>query len=235
MLVKTEGIILKTTKFKETSLIVKAYTQSHGVLSFIVNGVRTEKNSNKAVLFQALNFLDLIVYYKENKNLLRLKEYKFNTLYQELPFNIVKSSIALLMLEVIEHTLNEEEENEELYEFIKNSFLRLDLVQKGIANFHLYFLLEFMYYKGIQAQGKFSFETPYFNIQEGCFTNDSYLNGNLDAKLSEKLSKLLHKEEINLNKTSRKQLLEKIFLYYRIHIDGFRKIKSLDILETVLE
>jgi len=235
MLVKTEGIILKTTKFKETSLIVKAYTQSHGVLSFIVNGVRTEKNSNKAVLFQALNFLDLIVYYKENKNLLRLKEYKFNTLYQELPFNIVKSSIALLMLEVIEHTLNEEEENEELYEFIKNSFLRLDLVQKGIANFHLYFLLEFMYYKGIQAQGKFSFETPYFNIQEGCFTNDSYLNGNLDTKLSEKLSKLLHKEEINLNKTSRKQLLEKIFLYYRIHIDGFRKIKSLDILETVLE
>ena len=235
MLVKTEGIILKTTKFKETSLIVKAYTQSHGVLSFIVNGVRTEKNSNKAVLFQALNFLDLIVYYKENKNLLRLKEYKFNTLYQELPFNIVKSSIALLMLEVIEHTLNEEEENEDLYEFIKNSFLRLDLVQKGIANFHLYFLLEFMYYKGIQAQGKFSFETPYFNIQEGCFTNDSYLNGNLDAKLSEKLSKLLHKEEINLNKTSRKQLLEKIFLYYRIHIDGFRKIKSLDVLETVLE
>ncbi|MGB1019057.1 MAG: DNA repair protein RecO, partial [Chitinophagales bacterium] len=103
MLVKTEALILKTTKFRETSLIVKAYTQSHGVLSFIVNGVRTAKKTNKAVLFQPLNYLDIIVYYKENKGLLHLKEYKFNMLYQEIPFNIVKSSLAILMLEVVEH------------------------------------------------------------------------------------------------------------------------------------
>ena len=120
MLVKTQALILQTTKFKETSLIVKAYTQSNGVLSFLINGVRTEKNANKAVLFQPLNFLDIIIYYKENKNLLYLKEYKFNTLYKEIPFNIIKSSIALLMLEVVEHALNKEEE-------MKNSTVLLNL------------------------------------------------------------------------------------------------------------
>lgn len=234
MLIKTQAIILKTTKFKETSVIIKAYTKSKGLLSFIVNGVRTEKNSNKAVLFQALNFLDIIIYYKENKNLLYLKEYKFNTLYQEIPFNIIKSSIATLMLEVIEHSLSEEEENEELYDFIKNSFLRLDLEKNSIADFHLYFLIDFMFFKGIQAQGKHSSETPYFNMQEGNFTNQSFRHGFLDNESSALFSKILNKETIILNKTTRKKLLSNILLYYKIHIEGFRKIKSLDILQVVL-
>ncbi len=234
MLVKTEGIILKTTKFRETSLIIKAYTQSHGLLSFIVNGVRTAKQSSKAVLFQPLNFLDLIVYYKENKSLLHLKEYKFNFLYQEIPFNIIKSSIAILMLEVIEHTLNEEEENEELYDFIKASFLKLDLEKGNVANFHLYFLMDFMFFKGIQAQGKYSESTPYFNIKDGYFTNESHTFGFLNGNLAQNFSALLHKEPLQLNKASRKQLLETILLYYKTHIDNFRKIKSLDVLESVL-
>jgi len=234
MLIKTQGIILKTTKFKETSLIVKAYTQSKGVLSFMVNGVRTEKKSSKAVLFQPLNFLDLIIYYKENKNLLHLKEYKFNTLYQEIPFNIVKSSIALLMLEVLEHTLNEEEENEELYDFIKNSFLRLDLEQKSIANFHLQFLVDFMYYKGIQAQGRYSEKTPFFNLQEGNFSNNSLKYSFLEGKIAKDFSKLINNENLILDKKSRAILLEKILFYYSIHLEGFRKIKSLEVLQTVL-
>lgn len=233
MLVKTQALILKTTKFKETSLIVKAYTKSNGVLSFIVNGVRTKK-SNKAVLFQALNFLDVIIYYKENKNLLYLKEYKFNVLYQEIPFNIVKSSIALLMLEVIEHSLNEEEENVELYDFINNAFLRLDLEQKSVANFHLHFLIDFMFYKGIQAQGKYSKQTPYFNLLDGMFSNQSFKHSFLDGKTAIEFSKLLNKETLVLDKKSRNVLLEKILLYYSIHIEGFRKIKSFEILQTVL-
>jgi len=234
MLVKTQGIILKTTKFRETSLIVKAYTQSHGILSFIVKGVRTAKQANKAVLFQPLNFLDLIIYYKESKGLLHLKEYKFNFLYKDIPFNIVKSSIAILMLEVIEHSLSEEEENEELYEFIKTSFVNLDIEKGNITNFHLSFLMDFMYFKGIQAQGKYSLETSYFNIKEGSFTKKNENFGCLNGHLAQIFTSLLHKEALQLTKESRKQLLETILLYYKTHIDNFRKIKSLDVLERVL-
>lgn len=234
MLVKTEGILLKTTKYRETSLIVKAYTQSHGLLSFIVNGVRTAKQSNKAVLFQPLNFLDLIIYYKEKKGLLHLKEYKFNFLYQEIPFNIIKSSIAIFILEMLEHTLSEEEENEALYDFIKNTFARLDLEQNNISNFHLDFLVDFMYYKGIQAQGKHTDSTPYFNIKEGEFTKESHTYGFLEGVLASNFSALLHKEKLVLTKQSRKNLLESLLLYYTTHIDNFRKIRSLDVLESVL-
>ncbi len=234
MLVKTEGLILKITKFRETSLIVKAYTQSHGLLSFIVKGVRSSKNTSKAVLFQGLNFLDLIIYYKENKSLLNLKEYKFNFLYKNIPFDIIKSSIAILILEVIEHTLNEEEENEELYDFIKQTFINLDLAEKNIANIHLQFLIDFMYYVGIHAQGKYTLETPFFNMKEGAFAKTPASFAYIKGKLAENFSSLLHHEELFLNKTERKKLLETLLLYYQIHIDNFRKIKSLEVFETIM-
>ncbi|MFT4644152.1 MAG: DNA repair protein RecO (recombination protein O) [Planctomycetota bacterium] len=234
MLIKTEGIILKTIKYRETSLIVKAYTASHGLLSFIINGVRTAKNTNKAVLFQPLNFLDLIVYYKENKGLLHLKEYNFNFLYQDIPFNIIKSSIAIFMLEMLEHTLSEEEENEELYDFIKNAFVRLDLGDNRVANFHLDFLIDLMYFKGIQPQGKHSEKTPFFNIKEGEFTNEVNSFGYLSGIIASNFSSLLYKEELILTKTERKQLLDTLIQYYSTHIDNFRKVNSLDVLESVL-
>lgn len=234
MLVKTEGIILKTTKFRETSLIIKAYTASHGLLSFIVNGVRTAKNTNKAVLFQPLNFLDLIVYYKENKGLLHLKEYKFNFLYQDIPFNIIKSSIAIFMLEILEHTLSEEEENEELYDFIKNTFVKLDLGNNQVANFHLKFLIDLMYFKGIQPQGKHSEKTPYFSIKDGEFTNEVSSFGYLSGITASNFSALLYKEELKLTKMERKKLLDTLIQYYATHIDNFRKVNSLDVLESVL-
>jgi DNA repair protein RecO (recombination protein O) len=234
MLIKTEGIILKTIKYRETSLIVKAYTASHGLLSFIINGVRTAKNTNKAVLFQPLNFLDLIVYYKENKGLLHLKEYNFNFLYQDIPFNIIKSSIAIFMLEMLEHTLSEEEENEELYDFIKNAFVRLDLGDNRVANFHLDFLIDLMYFKGIQPQGKHSEKTPFFNIKEGEFTNEVNSFGYLSGIIASNFSSLLYKEELILTKTERKQLLDTLIQYYSTHIDNFRKVNSLNVLESVL-
>lgn len=234
MLVKTEALILKTTKFKETSLIVKAYAQSHGLLSFIVNGVRTAQKTNKAVLFQPLNYLDIIVYYKENKGLLHLKEYKFNFLYQTVPFDIVKSSVAILMLEVVEHVLKEEEENEELYDFLKDSFMLLDAEKNSVANFHLYFLAKLTHFIGINAQGKYSTKTPIFNMNDGQFVAEIIGYNNLQGSLSENFSALMQNEDVHLNKTNRKLLLDTLINYYQIHIEGFRKVKSLEVLEAVL-
>lgn len=234
MLVKTEALILKTTKFRETSIIVKAYTASHGLLSFIVNGVRTAKKTNKAVLFQPLNYLDIIVYYKENKGLLHLKEYKFNMLYQEIPFDIVKSSLAILMLEVVEHIVKEEEENEELYDFLKNALVTLDLEKGNISNYHLYFLASLTSFIGINAQGKHSENTPFFDMNEGLFSRETKNFNFLEGTQCENFSLLMQKKSISINKTERKALLDVFLNYFQIHIDGFRPIKSVEVLETVL-
>ena len=57
----THGIILRTVKYGETSIIASVFTEIFGVQSYIVNGVRvsSKKGAGKANLFQPAAILDL--------------------------------------------------------------------------------------------------------------------------------------------------------------------------------
>ena len=78
MIHKSKGVVLRSVKYGETSLVVTAFTELFGLQSYIVNGVRivSKKGSSKAVFFQPSALLDLVVYHNEYKNLQRIKEYK---------------------------------------------------------------------------------------------------------------------------------------------------------------
>ena len=50
---KTKGIVLRSIKYGETSLVVTIFTEMFGIQTYMVNGVRTSKKSAaKANLFQ---------------------------------------------------------------------------------------------------------------------------------------------------------------------------------------
>ena len=72
---KTKGIVLRTVKYGETSVIVAVFTEKFGVQSYLVNGVRisTKKGSGKANLFQPSAILEMVVYHNELKQLQRLR------------------------------------------------------------------------------------------------------------------------------------------------------------------
>ncbi|MFT3936946.1 MAG: recombination protein O N-terminal domain-containing protein [Chitinophagaceae bacterium] len=56
----TKGIVLRTVKYGETSVIASIYTELFGLQSYLVNGVRTssKKGPGKASLFQPGSILD---------------------------------------------------------------------------------------------------------------------------------------------------------------------------------
>jgi hypothetical protein len=62
MVHKTKGIILRTVKYGETSLVATIFTEQFGLQSYLVNGVRTatKKGTAKANLFQPSAILDLV-------------------------------------------------------------------------------------------------------------------------------------------------------------------------------
>jgi DNA repair protein RecO (recombination protein O) len=51
---KTKGLVLRTVKYGETSIIVTIFTELFGVQTYLVNGVRSssKKGAGKAGLFQ---------------------------------------------------------------------------------------------------------------------------------------------------------------------------------------
>src|SRR4051812_40998701 len=113
MLHKTRGVAISYIRYRESSIIAKIYTELFGIQSYIVNGVRSSTSkTNRIALFQPLTLLDLVVYHKEKSdNVRRISEIKCYNPFNTLPYNVVKSSLALFVTEILGKTLKEEEAN----------------------------------------------------------------------------------------------------------------------------
>ena len=125
MIYKTKGIVLNFIKFKESSIICKIFTESFGLQSYIINGVRSSNKNKNMSLFQPLTILDLIVYNKRSANLQRLKEMKIDVIYMTNHTDIKKISVCIFLSELLGKILsNEPNQNEKFKELSKNKIGR---------------------------------------------------------------------------------------------------------------
>lgn len=240
MLQKTCGIVLNTTKYSETSLIVKLYTRELGLQSCIINGVRNKRSKNKANLFQPLTLVDAVIMMNERSGLQRITEIALHQQYSHLPFDIIKSSIALFINEILVKSLKEAQGDPDIFDFIRSSLLFLDLSIENPANLHLSFMARLSRFLGFYPQGNYSSDTPVFDLQEGKFVGTfpqhaHFLSSNVSQLFSALL--LLSYEDshiLKLHKTERKQLLTALILYFQLHLNGFGLVKSMEVLEEVI-
>ena len=134
MTYKTKGIVLNFIKFKESSIICKIYTESFGLQSYIVNGVRSS-NKTKMSLFQPLTILDLVVYNKSSVNIQRLKEMKIDIIYMTNHTDIKKISVCIFLSELLSKILSNEPNQNQKFNFLYNSFLIYDGLEKNLSFF----------------------------------------------------------------------------------------------------
>lgn len=240
MIVKTEGIIFKSIKYSETSLILDIYTLDHGLKSFIISGVRKSRSKTKAGIFQVMNILNLVAYHKENDSLSRIKESNLNYPFTELPFNVIKSSIALFMIDIARHSVKEKYANTNLYNFLKAWLVFVDTTQASLSNLHLIFLIELAAILGFEIHDNYNDQKSYFNLLDGNFTHErsdhKYV---LDQANSLVIHDLLGFNRSNISdykieKALRNEILDHLISFYKVHMQGFGEIKTLDIYRTVL-
>lgn len=236
MIVNTNAIVINALKYGEADLIVRCFTQKSGLKSYLLRGVlKSKKGKFKASLFQPLTQLELVAKHKDKGSLEYLQDAKLLMHYQSLHTNVIKTTMVLFLSEVLRNSIQEEEQNEELYSYLENAFNWLD-AHDSIANFHLLFLLKLTRFLGFYPDvGE---EGAFFNMLEGVFqdikTNEYCIEGeNLD------LLKLLlgtNFDELNsvkLNKASRSNFLTMLLGYYQLHIESFKKPKSLTVLNEI--
>ena len=241
---KTKGIVLRSVKYGETSLITAVYTELFGIQSYIVKGVRqsSKTSAGKANYFQPAAMLDMEVYHNELKNLQFIKEYQWSYLYESVLFNVIKNAAALYMIELLQHSLKQPEANPELYYLIEDSLKQLDKGNDTLtANLPLYFTLHLATELGFQIQGEYSKQTPVLDLQEGFFVNEIpanifYITDEL-ARTTSQINNIHFYndlENFHLNRNLRRQLLEAYGQYLALHIEGFGELKSLKVLQEVL-
>ncbi len=241
MLIKTRGIIFRTIKYGESSLIVDLYTEQLGLQKYIVNSVRSRKPKVGASLMQVMSMLDLVVYHRPDRELHRIREVRPAYIYQALPFDLRRGAVGLFMAEVGRKTIRESEANEALFGFLFETFRHLDQTPHSVANLHLVFLLELSGFLGFLPAGAFDAATPVFDLLEGQFTGIAPNHVHfVEAPLSRKISELLSNDreyghQVALTTGERRALLRHLLDFYRLHIESLPEINAHQILQDVLE
>jgi len=221
MLHKTRGIVFRFTKYGETSIIVNIFTEEFGLQSYIVNGVRSKSAKGKIALYQPLTLLNLVVYHKENANILRIKEVQCAHPYQSLATDFKKATQGMFLTEMLNKTVKEQSHAQELFNFLFEALVTLDMQKTGYENSHLIFLLKLSRFLGFEPQ----------LIEE-------VLQGRLtDADESTLLQKLLtadFDDHLIMTATQRRNLLDLLLRFYATHIDSMGEIRSVQVLKEVL-
>jgi len=240
MLHKTRGIVFKTTDYGENSIIVQVFTEKFGLQSYIVNGARKPKARIARNMFQPLYLLDMVVYYKNTGNVQRIKELKNSPLLQNIPYDVIKSSLAIFLNEVLYKAIKQQAADEHLFDFVFNAIEWLDHQTEGLANFHLFFLTRLTRYLGFYPDRYLTGNADYFDLKNGVFSNykpdtNLYLSPphtqNFRALLECTFESLFR---LKLSNDERRYMVQKLLDYYTLHIEGFGNIRSHEVLEEVL-
>lgn len=239
MIQNSRAIVLHQLKYSETSVIVSLYTEAFGRQSYMVNGIRSSKSKVKMALLQPLFLLEVEAYHKMGRDVQRMKEFKMADVYHNLPFDIVKSTMAMFLAELLGKVLRNEEPDNGVFEFIYNSFIFFDTMAKGASNFHLWFMIKLLGYLGYQLENNHSIVNVFFDLKAGSFvayrpsfpnTPDTEESAYIAQMISMEASEL---EKYNLNGHMRSRLLEVMIECYTIHFEGIGKIKSLKVLHEI--
>ena len=243
MIYSTKGIVLRTVKYGETSVIAGIFTEMFGIQSYIINGVRAYGKTSKAHYFQPSSILDMQVYNNELKNLQRIKDLNWSYLYRNILSDVTKNAVALYMVELLQKCLKQPEPNSDLFHFCEDAFLQLDTSDAEVtANFPLHFCLQLARFFGFSLQNNYSDERNLFNCREGNFANkilvnDYFVEPSISYYISQLLKALQPEDlpEIKLNKNIRRIILSVLENYYAFHIPEFGVMKTLPVLHELLE
>jgi DNA repair protein RecO (recombination protein O) len=242
MIHTTKGIVLRTIKYGETSVVVNIFTELFGIQSYMVNGVRTAGKTAKAVFFQPGSILEMEVYHNELKNLQRIKEFKWSYLYKNVLSDVPRNAVALYMVELLQKCLKQPENNIDLFQFSEDALMQLDIADDRItANFALYFCIHLSHFFGLRLEDDYSEDNSILDLQEGRFImatpHHPYFVVNDKSFFMSQLLKVQHPDELsslNISRAVRKEILFALEQFYGLHIHDFGTMRTLPILYEVL-
>lgn len=241
MLSKTRGIVLHSIPYNDKYSIIYMYTELFGRASYLVARGRGKKSTVSRSLFMPLSVVEMEVEHLNKRDLHRIRETKLCYPLTELFCNPVKNVLALFLAEVLFRVVKDTEPDPRLFDYLYESVRLLEFADKGVANFHLVFLLRLLYYMGIYPYADSYKAGSYFDMANGVFVDSQPMHRHyLSREESIVFARLLKIsfENMSLYSFSRKDrmaIINRILDYYRLHLPEFSDIKSLSVMQSLFD
>lgn len=238
MLQKTRGIVLHHIRYSETSLIIRIYTESFGLQSYLVKGARSKRSSMRSSMFQPMTLLNMVVYHRNSRELQGIREAAIEKPFHSIASDLRKSTIAIFLSEVLLKTIREREANPDLFDFLASSLHFFDMQEDGIECFHLYFLLMLSRFLGLYPQEGDDGQ-DYFDLREGKFVAGKPLHPDYAGMKTSRGLLMLSRAtaadlgSLHMDRDLRNAILDTLLTYYQVHLSGLGTLKSVEVLRDV--
>jgi len=133
------ALILTVRKHTGNNVIVDCYTREKGRMAFIYSF--TKSNKGHRALLSPMNWINFSISDSVKTPLARPKELQPLHLYQSIGNNPIKNMVLLFLSEVISHTIREEHQDDDMFNFFENALMYYDEQREHYDNFHLSFLI----------------------------------------------------------------------------------------------
>ena len=241
MFSSTRGIIIHVNAYSDTYSIVHVYTELYGRMSYLVARQRKQKTRLSNAHLRPLSLVEMEVKHQKTREIQQIKEVRIDYPLVSIPSHPVKNAIALFLAEILYRILQTTESDSKLFDYLCNSIRYLEILEQGIANFHLVFLMNMSRYLGIFPNTELYAPGVYFDLQNGVFADRTpdhphYLNKEESVIFSRLLR--MNYENMALYTFSRKErtmIIQHILDYYRLHSIDFQEIKSLTVMQSLFD
>ena len=227
MIINSDAIVLRRFPYGESSIICRCFVKEIGKTSFIVHGAHRKKSS-KAAYFQPGNYINIIFYYKDNRNLQTISKTSFSKNWIHIQNDLKKIAYTMAVIELTDKCISENDEHKDLFIILLNVLEKIENKPSELNLIYWYYqyqLLEKLGFKPDFDQSELDFiplPNPYKSTNAkmvfGCFENGEMgINKN-----------------ISLLKNDRKIISNYLNTCLGIHFSELKNIKSLKVLNSLL-
>lgn len=231
-LYRQTAIVLDSLRYGESQLIIKMLTREYGLRSYIV---RMNRTTMRGAMFQPLFLVEFEAMVGRGE-IHKIQQMAIDRPLSDIPFNVVKSSVALFLAEVLYRIIKPQAVDPVLYDFVSESVVALDLLpQEAAANFHLLFLVRLARYLGFSIGVNHYTPGAWFDIRSSCYTPSE---PDHTLKFAPHVAHLLWQvsscsitqlSELRLSRSERQMFLESVIDFYGYHTDSIYQVQSLTI------
>ena len=143
MKISTPGIVLKTSLFKESSIIVRLFTLKRGKSSYVIKAAMRQKSPLKAI-YQQMNEVEVNYVHNNKRQLQPIYDSKIINNWDNINTDLRKTILCLSMIEMIDKGFDETASDQSTYYLIKNILEYFNVADHGYNNAFYFFLIHFL-------------------------------------------------------------------------------------------
>ena len=236
---KTRGIVLRTVKYGDNKIIVDFLTREEGRISLVCKISSAKRSGVRRQYFQPMTVLDICYVRTPRQSLGTIREAHIAMPYTSLYTDGAKMAITFFIAEFLNYSTRDLHTDAPLYDFIEQSMTWLDTSDRGVANFHLMFMIRMSLFLGFLPDMSSYCEGAMFDLREGIFCTTAPLHPDvLNAEDAKKMQILMRMTPSNLHlfplsRNERNRIIDITLLYYHLHIPQFGDMKTLDVLRSL--